>query len=312
MKALILDADVRSAQVRTIPIPEPSVQDILVRVHVVALNPVDALYTFNPLGKTGRVVGSDFSGAVVKVGSQVPSSSNLTEGSRVAGFLQGACSVNDRPGAFAEYLVIPWDLVWRVPCEMSLESAAAVSLCGLTAAQGLFFRLGLPAPFWRFEDSERRATHDLGGDKAIRVLVYGASTNVGLYTAQLIRLSGLVSGTPIRLIGVASSARHAMLMKKPYEYDSLVDYRSKTWLSQVSEFCEHQGVDYAIDCISEGTSVSHINTLLGSNGKQAIYRSRAGGAWTSQEPLRIEPIYGAVWEGLGVKVEYQGRHSPYM
>jgi hypothetical protein len=43
-------------------------------------------------------------------GAEVPVA-NITPDDRVAGFLQGAYSVNERPGAFAEKLVVPWDIV---------------------------------------------------------------------------------------------------------------------------------------------------------------------------------------------------------
>lgn len=130
MQALVLDAERKTANVIIQPIPSPGPGDVLVEVHSLGLNPVDALYTSNPLGATGRIVGSDFSGTVI----ESPPTSNLHPGQRVAGFLQGACSANNRPGAFAEYLVSQADLVWSVPHEMSLEQAAAMSLCALTAA----------------------------------------------------------------------------------------------------------------------------------------------------------------------------------
>lgn len=46
----------------------------------------------------------------------------------------------DWPRAGAEYVVCPAELVWRVPEGMGLEQAAVVSSCGLTVAQGLFYR----------------------------------------------------------------------------------------------------------------------------------------------------------------------------
>ena len=55
-------------------------------MHSVALNPVDALYTFSPAAPPGRVVGSDIAGIVEKVGEEV---SIWKVGDRVAGFLQG-------------------------------------------------------------------------------------------------------------------------------------------------------------------------------------------------------------------------------
>ena len=41
----------------------------------------------------------------------------------------------------------------------------------------------------------------------------------------------------------------------------------------------------------------------------AIVRSREGGAWAAQD-LLVEPSYGAVWEGLGEDMEYQGMNLP--
>jgi len=116
MRALILDAEQKTAEVREIARPEPGPGQVLTKVHSIALNPVDALYVFNPIGSTGRTVGADFAGIVAesKAGSVKP-------GQRVAGLVQGANSINDRPGAFAEYVVSPADLVWVVPKSMTLD-----------------------------------------------------------------------------------------------------------------------------------------------------------------------------------------------
>jgi NADPH:quinone reductase-like Zn-dependent oxidoreductase len=107
MQALILDAERKTANVKTILRPYPSPDEVLVQVHTVALNPIDPLYVANPLGSTGRIVGSDFSGTIASIDQSVPASCGLHLGNRVAGFLQGACSINDRPGAFTEFLVCP-------------------------------------------------------------------------------------------------------------------------------------------------------------------------------------------------------------
>lgn len=129
------------------PVPTPACVELLVEVEAVALNPVGSLYVRHPLANSKRTIGSDFAGSVASLGEDVPASSNLQVGDRVAGFLQGACSVNVRPGAFANYLVVPWDLVWKIPEGLPIEEAAGVSLAALTAAQGVWYRLGLRASF---------------------------------------------------------------------------------------------------------------------------------------------------------------------
>lgn len=363
MRALVLDAENKTATVQDLPIPSsPGPNELLIAVKAIALNPVDALYTFQPLGSTGRVVGSDFAGLVVARGPtpnsppQSPSDSFrnggaepawppkfvsggsrlrrssttlsriINRGDRVAGFLQGACSANDRPGAFAEYVICPADLVWRVPGNVSYEQAAAVSLCGLTAAQGLFFRMGLDAPF-RWEDEsdegvlERMRTQDStvsdvsGGGGALSqqqqqqqrrgplsFFVLGASTSVGLYVAQLVRRSAEHTGRRIRLIGAANPRNWYMLKDEPYAYDHLVDYRDRNWPEQVRKLSSG-GVHYAYDAISEGSTVREVSSTLRQGGKLAVVRSKEAGAWET-EGVNTEPIYGAVWEGLGVDVEY--------
>lgn len=342
MKALILDAENKTAIVQDLPLPSPGPNEVLIAVKAVALNPVDALYTFNPLAPTGRIVGSDFAGLVVARGPPAPSpdsqddthtgnsrlrrsstalSTSINRGDRVAGFLQGACSVNERPGAFAEYVVCPANLVWRIPGTMSFEEAAGVSLCALTAAQGLFFRMGLDAPFQWDDDSEgavlRRmesenkgwpTSGDGGGDGGgggFSFFVSGASTSVGLYVAQLVRHSAEMGGGRVRLIGSASPRNWDMLRAEPYAYDHLVDHHDSTWPEKVREV-SGGGVHFAYDAISEAATVRDVSSTLREGGKMAVVRSREAGAWQA-EGVRGDPIYGAVWEGLGKDVEYHNK-----
>jgi len=304
MDALVLNVEQKTANVLKVSQPVPGPDEILVRVHAIALNPVDALYTFNPLGSTGRVVGSDFAGTIESRGDAGPAKDHLEVGSRVAGFVQGACSVNDRPGAFAEFVVSPWDLVWQVPETTSFEEAATINLCGLTAAQSVYYRLGLPAP-WSPETSSCFSSQAHGDE--INVFIYSASTSVAMYAAQLVRHSMGSSGAYIKLFGTASSNRFGMLQSEPYCYDHLVDYHDSNWPEQVKQLAGERGIHYALDCISEGSSVRIVSHLLRKDGRMAIVRSREAGAWDHNGlATSIVPIYGAVWEGLGAEVQYSG------
>lgn len=206
-----------------------------------------------------------------------------------------ASSSNDRPGAFAEYVAAPYDLLWTIPDSLSFEEASTVSMCGLTAAQAVFDRFGLPGPF-----STGSITTS---DDPINVLVYGSSTSLGLLAAQLVHRVAETSGHIIRLIGAASSSKHEFLRAAPYKYDYLVDYREKDWPAQVRSATGGNGVHFALDTISERDTVAKVHSTLGPEGKYHVFRSASGGNFDTAN-LATKPIYGAVWEGLGVEIGY--------
>ncbi|EXK80952.1 hypothetical protein FOQG_14562 [Fusarium oxysporum f. sp. raphani 54005] len=301
MKALILNTSLKKATVENVDRPAPGSHEILVNVRAIALNPVDELYVSSPIAaQEKRIIGTDFAGVVVEAGSEISDLSDprVKAGTRVAGVLQGASSVNDRPGAFAEHITVPYDLVWNVPDGISLEEASSISMCGLTAAQALFGRLGLPNPF-----SSAPPRPDVAGSNITNLFIYGSSTSVGLYAAQLARIAARASGMSIRLIGAASSSRHEMLRNEPYNYDVLVDYKDKDWVQKVKDATSGNGVDLALDCISEGQTVYNTHETLAPSAKFAVIRGPVGGQYDPAQ-LTVKTTYGAVWEGLGVEVGY--------
>ena len=116
------------------------------------------------------------------------------------------------------------------------------------------------------------------------------------------------SGRQTLLFGTGSSARHEMLKAPPYRYDGLVDYREPHWVESFLNMEGGVSVQYAIDCISEGDSVRNVSQIVAAGGSTTVSHSCEGKAW-SMEPgeLPFQLIYGVVWEGLGVEVEYQGK-----
>ncbi|EXL41860.1 chaperonin 10-like protein [Fusarium oxysporum f. sp. albedinis] len=307
MKALILNTSLKKAIVENVDRPSPGSHEILVNVRAIALNPVDELYVSSPIAaQEKRIIGTDFAGVVVEAGSKISDLSDprIKVGTRVAGFLQGASSVNDRPGAFAEYIAVPYDLVWSVPDNLTLEEASTISMCGLTAAQALFGRLRLPNPF-----SSGPSRQLVAGSKITNLFIYGSSTSVGLYAAQLARIAAKASGMSVRLIGAASSSKHEMLRNEPYSYDVLVDYKDQDWVQKVKDAANGNGVDLALDCISEGQTVYNTHETLAHSAKLAVIRGPVGGKY-DPALLTVKPTYGAVWEGLGVEVGYNNAVIP--
>jgi NADPH2:quinone reductase len=122
-------------KVGDLPQPEPGPGQVLVRVHAVALNPID-LYIRSGLVATPLsfpyIIACDLAGTVEKVG---PNASLFRAGDRVWGSNQGLLG---RPGVASEFAAV--DEAWLYPTPVLLPDAeaAAMALVGITAHLGLF------------------------------------------------------------------------------------------------------------------------------------------------------------------------------
>ncbi|KAF4622235.1 hypothetical protein D9613_009386 [Agrocybe pediades] len=295
MKALVT-ASSNTAAVQDIPVPEPGPGEIRIKVKAVALNPVDSLYVAHPVDDPGRVIGSDVAGIVDKLGHGVTA---WAVGDRVAGLLQGATSGNARPGGFAEYAILEQDLTIRIPSAVSFEEAATFPLCSLTAAQALFIRLEIPAPFASpFEFKPPTASRPI-------ILIYSGATSIGLFAIELAKLLRTPAGEPYRIFATASPKNHEKL--KNLGVEAVYDYRSSTWPEDLKKAAG--GVSYALDCISEDSSTAMISrAFVNEGGKIAVIRKAA---W-SKEGIRenVQPLYGAAWSGLGHEIKYNNEILP--
>lgn len=118
-----------------LPDPKPPTgSQVLVRVGAVSVNPVD---TYVRSGLVAMdlpmpfIVGCDLAGVVEAVGPDV---ATLAPGDRVWGSNQGLLG---RQGTFAEYVVADECWLYPTPEGVSDETAAAISLVGITAHLGL-------------------------------------------------------------------------------------------------------------------------------------------------------------------------------
>jgi NADPH:quinone reductase-like Zn-dependent oxidoreductase len=152
-------------------VARPAVADdqLLIRVHAAALNPLDwhfmrgTPYLVRLTSGFGRPenprLGVDFSGTVEAVGRNVQ---RFKPGDEVFG---------GKRGAFAEYLSVREDAGLALkPANVSFEQAAAVPIAGITALQAL-----------------RDQGHARAGQK---VLINGASGGVGTFAVQIAKAYG--------------------------------------------------------------------------------------------------------------------------
>ena len=153
-------------------IPLPKDDEVLVRVICVAVNPVDGKSAdLSP--NLGATVGCDFSGQLVSIGGSVKQT--LSIGDLVCGCVFGNNPDEVDNGAFADYVAVPGDLVFKLPPGMSFETAATLGVGMTTVGMALYQNLRLPLP-------------GSGNEKAEFVLVYGGGTATGTLAIQMLRM----------------------------------------------------------------------------------------------------------------------------
>lgn len=166
------------------PIPALEPDMVLVKTAAVAINPHDAK-TLEYSTIPGAIVGSDFSGAVAALGSDVKASGRFAIGDRVAGTVLGMNKMRPDIGAFAEYVNAMSDFLLKIPDSLSFEEASTLPLGAATALFALFNEMELPVSLDELGAHESRPATQVGGEI---VLVAGGSTATGTRAIQLLKL----------------------------------------------------------------------------------------------------------------------------
>jgi NADPH:quinone reductase-like Zn-dependent oxidoreductase len=198
------------------PRPEPAPDEVVVRVHAAAVNPVDwkiregymrALLNYPmPL-----ILGWDFSGVVESTGSGV---TEWKKGDEVY-----AMPNMRRDGAYAEFIAVKASEIARKPKSLDHANAAAIPLVGLTAWQAMF---------------------DAGGlTPGQTILIHAAAGGVGIFAVQLAKWKGA------RVIGTASSHNHTLL--RELGADEVIDYQTTRFEDTVRD------VDVVLDTMGGET-----------------------------------------------------------
>ncbi|PSL34650.1 NADPH:quinone reductase-like Zn-dependent oxidoreductase [Chitinophaga ginsengisoli] len=216
MKAIIINEFGGTDKLEYTTLPEPVIKEdeVLVRVHAIAINPVD-VKTRQGKGIAGLIksgmpfiLGWDISGVVTAVGSEVKV---FAAGDEVFGMV-------NFPGhgrAYAEYVATPAAHLAKKPAGITHQQAAATTLAALTAWQGLFQQAGLK--------------------KGQRILVHAAAGGVGHFVVQLAKHAGAY------VIGTSSAANKDFVLG--LGADEHVDYRNQLFEDEVKD------VDLVFDCV---------------------------------------------------------------
>lgn len=246
--------------------PDPGPGQVLVRVQVAGVNFSDterrrALYRVPALP---WIPGNEAAGLVEALGTGVNPS---WLGARVAFWsFEGS-------GTYAEYAVAPVNSLFRVPEAISLESAAALPVQGLTA-YGLVHYATALAP----------------GQSA---LVHAAAGGVGLLLVQLLRRRG------VQVFGTASSASKLELIREmggiPLSYGPDV-------AAEIQAVRGAPAVDAVFDSVGRSTQAQSLS-LLRLYGQLVFFGDASG----PPRPVDPDELYG---RSLGVRSFGLAAHPP--
>lgn len=211
--------------------PSPAADEILIKVHAAAVNPLDwhflhgtpyFMRLMSGLGKpTDSGLGVDLAGTVEAVGSNV---THFRPGDEVFG---GGGS-----GAYAEYVIAREEGPRALkPDNVSFEHAATVGVAGITALQAL---------------------RDKGKlQPGQKVLINGASGGVGTFAVQIAKAMGA------EVTGVCSTRNVAMV--RSIGADHVIDYKKENYTDGDERY------DLIIDMVSNH-SLSKNRQVLSPDG----------------------------------------------
>jgi NADPH:quinone reductase-like Zn-dependent oxidoreductase len=220
--------------------PDPQVKpgEVLIRVKAIGVNFADLLQrmgVYPGVAKPPFVPGMEVAGVVERTaeGGRMGDAAPLRPGEAVA-------AIAGR-NAYAEWIAVPAQQVYRLPPGMPFEDAAALPVNYLTAYHSIVTMGNLQA-----------------GD---RVLIHGAAGGVGIAAVQIARARGLV------IFGTAGGAKLDFLKKAGV--DHAIDYARTDFVEAVRKFAP-DGIEMVMDPIG-GRSFSRSRGCLGPGGRLVVY-----------------------------------------
>ncbi|HCT08068.1 zinc-dependent alcohol dehydrogenase family protein [Pseudomonas sp. BIGb0164] len=222
MQALVVDTVDAPFRLTAIAKPVAGAGQVLVRIHAVGLNPLDAKVRAGQAAHAQQplpaILGMDLAGTVEAMGALA---GEWQVGDEV--YALGA-GIGGAQGALAEYAVVDARLLARKPASLGMREAAVLPLVLITAWEGLVDR-----------------AHVGPGQK---VLIQGGAGGVGHVAVQL----ALAYGADVYATG---SAKHRATIEGLGA--TFIDYQQHTVEAYVALYTEGEGFDIVYDTVGGAT-----------------------------------------------------------
>jgi NADPH2:quinone reductase len=225
-------------QLAELPIPEPGLGQVLIRVEAIGVNFIE-IYFRKGVYKASLplIPGSEAAGTVEELG---PGVTGFAAGDAVA-----SVSVL---GSYAEYALVPAASLVKVPAGLTMEQAAAAMLQGMTAHYLAYSTYPLKA-----------------GETA---LVHAGAGGVGLLLTQMATRIGA------RVITTVSTEEKAELSREAGASDVIL-YTEKEFEPEVKRLTGGKGVDVVYDSVGKTTFEGSLNCLK-PRGLLALFGASSG------------------------------------
>ncbi|MDQ3961714.1 MAG: alcohol dehydrogenase catalytic domain-containing protein [Thermoproteota archaeon] len=255
--------------------PRISDHDVLIKVKVAGINPIDHIVASGSLPKVDpvpHIPGAESSGIIEELGSHV-NNSQLKKGDRVVvhnKVFDGTCDMcldgldmicrnggligAITNGGFAEYISVPERNVFKIPGNLDWDIAASLPVTSLT-------------PYHALNEASLRINEYL--------LVFGASGNTGMIAVQLGKKMGA------KVIAVSKDN----WIKSEFGADYIISDYDKV-AENVKEITQGKMADVVLNSLGVGTWDSSFASV-GVNGRWVAF----GGLTGADVKLNVQSLY---------------------
>ncbi|KAJ5623169.1 hypothetical protein N7490_011774 [Penicillium lividum] len=269
--AWLIEAKAHPFQVKEAPAYTPGANELLVKNHAVAINPVDGSLQSKawwPMNYP-TILGQDVAGEVVAVG---PNVTRFKAGDRVVGHAVGMATKRTQDNAFQAFTILQKNMASELPANISFTDAAVLPLGLSTAASGLFqdefLKLQLP--------TEPRQ------DTGHALLIWGGAGSVGSNAIQL----GVAAGYEVF---TTASPKNFDYVKK-LGATQVFDYSSPTVVEDLVKALEGKTLAGAMDCVGFAGTPLTVDVLAKTEGNKFV--STVKGGFQPPEGITVKSVFG--------------------